>query len=741
MIEKFNTTTEKKGDVAIVFVHGFTGDRRTTWRNIPELLQAEPGLAGWDLFGFGYESKRRFDILKLWSADAKLEEIATALASPPEIGGYARLAFVAHSMGGLVVQRALVKYPDLRRRTSNVILFGTPSAGLVKATLLSAFKQQINNMSASGAFIQSLRRDWNDLKLNADPPFKFLAVAGELDQFVPPESSLEPFPESVQRVIPGNHLSMLDVDSKDAPCIRILVDALTAGASTAGPRTAARLAVERGAFQQTIEQLWPQRTELDDSGAELLALSLDATGRRGEAIEFLQGHTSTNTNVLGVLAGRYKRRWLVERRRADAERALELYRRAYSEATAKQPPDNDQAYYHGINIAHLELAYGGDYHAAREMAQAVLEHCEKAMSAKNEAWRLATEGDALVILGRTQEGFDKHAAAAKQKISPWQALSIQEQAVRTADLCGLGEKDIERLSDLFMGLELLPSQRRELGSRRAPEAEELPGPSGSAGSEASRWAPEAEELPGPSGSAGSEAMENVERIRTITIRVLSAAETDSADGKPHAVYIYGDGKGGRKQVTLGIGFTEDGGNLYPVIERYVTKKGVFADHLATYLPQIGKGTLAADKKFHELLKQAGARDPLMAEAQNEQFNKSYLDPAFAWFKKHGFDTPLAFLVIADSYLHSGGIRDALRNSFKESTPAQGGNEKVWVRSYVEARHNWLANHSNKLLRNTVYRTQCFRNELARENWMLEQLPIVMNGVGVDLPGSPSGRIA
>ena len=99
---------------------------------------------------------------------------------------------------------------------------------------------------------------------------------------------------------------------------------------------------------------------------------------------------------------------------------------------------------------------------------------------------------------------------------------------------------------------------------------------------------------------------------------------------------------------LGIGFTEDGGNLLPVIDRYVTKKGVFADQLATYLPDIGKGTLAADKEFHELLKRAGKHGPLMAEAQNEQFNKSYLDPAFDWFKKHGFDLPLSFLVIADS---------------------------------------------------------------------------------------------
>jgi pimeloyl-ACP methyl ester carboxylesterase len=449
MIEKFNTTNEKKSNVAIVFVHGFTGDRRKTWGTIPDLLQAEPGLAGWDLFGFGYQSKRRFDILKLWSADAKLEEIATELFSTPEISSYAGVAFVAHSMGGLIVQRALVKYPNLRKRTSHVILLGTPSAGLIKATLLSFFKEQIRNMSASGEFIRTLRRDWNDLKLNAEPPFRFLAVAGEVDQFVPPESSLEPFPESVQRVIPGNHLSMLDAGSKDAPCIRVLVDAFTAGASTAGPRTAARLAVEKGGFQEAIDKLWPQRAELDDGAAVLLALALDAVGRREESMKFLEGHSSKETDVLGVLAGRYKRRWLVERRRVDVERALALYHQGYAEATAKQPPDNEQAYYHGINIAYLELAYGGDYHAASEMAKTVLEHCGKPTNAKNELWRLATEGDALVISGRIEEGFEKHSAAAKEKMSPWQALSIQEQAIRIADLCGLREEDMERLSAIY----------------------------------------------------------------------------------------------------------------------------------------------------------------------------------------------------------------------------------------------------------------------------------------------------
>jgi hypothetical protein len=51
-----------------------------------------------------------------------------------------------------------------------------------------------------------------------------------------------------------------------------------------------------------------------------------------------------------------------------------------------------------------------------------------------------------------------------------------------------------------------------------------------------------------------------------------------------------------------------------VLNRYIAKKGAFAGQLSTHVPNIGKGILAANKNFHQLLKQAGERDPLMAEA-------------------------------------------------------------------------------------------------------------------------------
>src|SRR5215471_15559315 len=119
----FRPPSSRKYDAAVVFVHGFTGDAAKTWRRIPEFLQNMPSLQDWNLLGFGYRSGKLFDIVGLWSADAQLEEIATMLYSRPEIAPqkYKTLTLIAHSMGGLVVQRALIKYPDLRSRVSHVV--------------------------------------------------------------------------------------------------------------------------------------------------------------------------------------------------------------------------------------------------------------------------------------------------------------------------------------------------------------------------------------------------------------------------------------------------------------------------------------------------------------------------------------------------------------------------------------------------------------------------------------------
>ena len=49
-----------------------------------------------------------------------------------------------------------------------------------------------------------------------------------------------------------------------------------------------------------------------------------------------------------------KRRWLAERRKADAERARQLYADGFAVAETRQ--QHDDAFYLGINVTFMDLA-------------------------------------------------------------------------------------------------------------------------------------------------------------------------------------------------------------------------------------------------------------------------------------------------------------------------------------------------------------------------------------------------
>jgi chitosanase len=218
-------------------------------------------------------------------------------------------------------------------------------------------------------------------------------------------------------------------------------------------------------------------------------------------------------------------------------------------------------------------------------------------------------------------------------------------------------------------------------------------------------------------------------------RILSVAETGKEEWDPSAVYIYADDNRfspPRRQITLSIGFTEGGGNLKTVLESY-QKTGTLVN-FAPYLPGMGdKGrpSLCENPKFVSELKAAG-KDPIMVQAQKACFDQLYLGPAFAWAEKYGFVLPLSYLVIADSFLHSGSMLPFLVNSFPEKKPVDGGDEKKWIEAYLKARKNWLANHSNKVLNKTVYRVNCYLSELTASNWDLTSPApsVVMNGTTI-----------
>jgi chitosanase len=220
-------------------------------------------------------------------------------------------------------------------------------------------------------------------------------------------------------------------------------------------------------------------------------------------------------------------------------------------------------------------------------------------------------------------------------------------------------------------------------------------------------------------------------------RVLSVAETGQPEWNSGVVYVYLDDnrfEPARRQITLSIGFTEGGGNLKKLLERYVEAEGPLARDLQAFLPGLGdksRGSLAGNHAFIELLKKAGT-DPIMKRVQCEQFDAMYLNPAMSWAEQHGFTLDLSFLVIADSFLHSGSMLGFLMAKFPEKKPNAGGDEKKWISEYLDARAGWLRNHSNPILRKTVYRVECFMHEAHKDNWNLDQEPLVMNGTIVPL---------
>lgn len=225
----------KNQDVAVVFVHGFSGNA-DTWTGFIELLKQEQRVNSWDIFGIGYPSALRIDIPNLWSADPEIETLATELTTSLSLhpfNRYKRIALVAHSMGGLVVQRAIIDDPTLASRLSHVILFGTPSAGLEKASLAAKLKRQLRDMSSSSTFIKRLRADWTE-RIGEVPKFAFWVLQGDRDEFVPKDSSLMPFPDQARRVVPGNHLEIVRPPDARHQGFQLVVEAL-AGQSVGRP--------------------------------------------------------------------------------------------------------------------------------------------------------------------------------------------------------------------------------------------------------------------------------------------------------------------------------------------------------------------------------------------------------------------------------------------------------------------------------------------------------------------------
>lgn len=203
-------------------------------------------------------------------------------------------------------------------------------------------------------------------------------------------------------------------------------------------------------------------------------------------------------------------------------------------------------------------------------------------------------------------------------------------------------------------------------------------------------------------------------------QIINAFECSYPPGRYDQVTVNNDGPNKSLMISYGRCQVTEQSNLRELLTSYVNEpNAIYAKELKLYIKQIGIQSLATDVKFKSLLRKAG-NDIVMTLCQDQLFEERYFEPAMRFFAGHKFTLNLSMLVIFDSYIHSGSIRPDIRAMFPERTPADGGDEKQWIRQYLLSRKEWLSTRSNPLVKASVYRVKDLMAMDADGNWDLSK---------------------
>ncbi len=168
--------------------------------------------------------------------------------------------------------------------------------------------------------------------------------------------------------------------------------------------------IAMGEYNEVINSLFPMLKNLDSKGLEQLIYALEAAGREEEALKILKEHPEAkdNSNLLGIMGGRYKREYLKTHSAEDLRMAFKHYSDALKISETKN--DSSQIYYHAINLAFLSLMKGekGEMTTFADQAyQATMKDPFPSL------WKLATIGEAFLYKGDFENSKENYKKAAK----------------------------------------------------------------------------------------------------------------------------------------------------------------------------------------------------------------------------------------------------------------------------------------------------------------------------------------
>lgn len=233
----------------IVFVHGFNGNSRKTWGLFPTLLVSDPNLAALRVTSWGYQSR----VFSCPGIDTVAEQLMTELGTG--CSSFGRIILVGHSLGGLVLLRALTKELANARallkpmdRIERIALYATPLDGaLVRRVIRSLIggpvgliarklfrNQQLVDLYRD-ELVSNIRKDVINRVYRADPAAKLSdrrhigihAFVADDDHIVTESAAMAWFEvPAPRRIQDTDHTSIKLPLSRDDPRYRVLRDVI-----------------------------------------------------------------------------------------------------------------------------------------------------------------------------------------------------------------------------------------------------------------------------------------------------------------------------------------------------------------------------------------------------------------------------------------------------------------------------------------------------------------------------------
>ncbi|WP_179031098.1 alpha/beta fold hydrolase [Paenibacillus kribbensis] len=215
--------------LTVIFVHGIGGSPYNTWRKDPhsqtliDLFEQDSALREIEFYSFGYRTG-----VKPWQYDFKT--VAELLYSDIQVNlPEKHIIFVAHSMGGLVVQQYIVNryetFDEINlKAVKGTVYLSVPFHGSGLAELLPSWfaNRQIKSLRRKNPQLALLEKNWNkyayrggvkSLPENLKHKISQIALRGERDRVVASVSSTPLYLGAEVVAVDEGHSSICKVDS------------------------------------------------------------------------------------------------------------------------------------------------------------------------------------------------------------------------------------------------------------------------------------------------------------------------------------------------------------------------------------------------------------------------------------------------------------------------------------------------------------------------------------------------